>query len=122
MKSKRFYLPMLVALLLFSGSARARPLNTPPADMHAASGFTNASFQGNYALTGFVGTNVAAIVGVGESERNLVKVTDGAPAAITDDLSAQSTTVITAERHGPPASAAATVPADPRCSPPGGPL
>ena len=64
MKSKLFYLPMLVALLLFSGSARARPLNTPPADVHAASGFTNASFQGNYALTGFVGANVAAIVGV----------------------------------------------------------
>lgn len=63
MKNKFFYLAILIALALFSGSVRARPLDAPSADTHA-SGFTNASFQGNYALTGFVGANVAAIVGI----------------------------------------------------------
>ena len=64
MKSKVFYLTVLVALVLFSGSARARPLDASHTDTHGGGGFTNASFQGNYALTGFVGANVAAIVGV----------------------------------------------------------
>lgn len=62
MKNKFFYLAIIIAFTLFSGSVRARPLDAPSADTH--SGFTNASFQGNYALTGFVGANVAAIVGI----------------------------------------------------------
>lgn len=62
MKNKVFYLTILVALLLFSGSANARPLDA--AHTAVAGGFTNASFQGEYALTGFVGANVAAIVGI----------------------------------------------------------
>lgn len=62
MKSKVFYLTILVALLLFSSSAHARPLDA--AHTAVAGGFTNASFQGEYALTGFAGANVAAIVGI----------------------------------------------------------
>jgi predicted ester cyclase len=64
MKSRFFYLAVLVAFVLFSGSARARPLDAPPAAPTQNGGFTNASFQGNYALTGFLGANVAAVVGV----------------------------------------------------------
>src|SRR3954469_13060744 len=64
MKSRYIYLTILVAFVLFSGSARAQPLDAPYTDIQAEGGFTNASFQGNYALTGFVGANVAAIVGV----------------------------------------------------------
>ena len=65
MKNKFFYLAFLVVLVLFiNGTVRARPLDAPSADTHAGGGFSNASFQGNYALTGFVGANVAAIVGV----------------------------------------------------------
>jgi len=64
MKNKFFYVAFLVVFVLFiSGNVRARPLDAPPADTHVA-GFTNASLQGNYALTGFVGANVAAIVGI----------------------------------------------------------
>ena len=58
------YLAVLVAFVCFSGSARARPLDAASTDTHAGSGFTNASFQGNYALTGFTGANVGAIAGV----------------------------------------------------------
>jgi predicted SnoaL-like aldol condensation-catalyzing enzyme len=64
MKSRFFYLAVLVAFVLFSGRARARPLDAPPAAPTQNGGFTNASFQGNYALTGFLGANVAAVVGV----------------------------------------------------------
>jgi dienelactone hydrolase len=53
----------VLAALLFSGSAPAHAQSTPPAAPKDGS-FTNASLQGNYALTGFVGANVAAIVGV----------------------------------------------------------
>jgi hypothetical protein len=70
MQSRVFSLTVLVALVLFSGSARARPLDAPPTDLHTGAGFTNASVQGNYALTGFVGANVAAIVGVCQFDGN----------------------------------------------------
>lgn len=61
MKSRFFYLTMLVALLLFSGSARARPLDAPSPQ---SGGFTNASLQGNYSTVGFAGANVGGVLGV----------------------------------------------------------
>ena len=63
MNSRLLSIAVLVALLLFSGSAPAEAQSAPPA-VSKDGGFTNASLQGNYALTGFVGANVAAIVGV----------------------------------------------------------
>lgn len=64
MKTKFFYLAVgMVFVLLISGNVHARPLATPPAATQAT-GFTAASLQGNYALTGFAGANAGAIVGV----------------------------------------------------------
>lgn len=64
MKNKLFQLMMLCSLVFLSASARAQSSDTPSNALPSARGFTNASFQGHYALTGFVGANVAAIVGV----------------------------------------------------------
>jgi hypothetical protein len=62
-KSKLVYLTVLVALVLFGGSARARPLDAPHTATNGG-GFTNASVQGNYAMYGFAGANVGGVVGI----------------------------------------------------------
>jgi steroid delta-isomerase-like uncharacterized protein len=64
MQGKLFLLPVLAAFVLFSGSARARPLEAQPITPAQSGGFTNASLQGNYALVGFAGANVGGVVGI----------------------------------------------------------
>jgi hypothetical protein len=64
MKNKALHLVvLLLSVLLISANVRAGPLDASSTATQAV-GFTNASLQGNYAITGFVGANVGAIVGV----------------------------------------------------------
>jgi hypothetical protein len=63
MKNKFLHLVVLFLSVLFiSENVRARPLDASSTDSHAV-GFTKASIQGNYAITGFAGANVVGVVG-----------------------------------------------------------
>lgn len=64
MKTKFFYPAVVMVFVLFiSWNVRARPLEAQSKNSQAA-GFTKASLQGNYAITGFAGANAGAIAGV----------------------------------------------------------